>query len=280
MSENSTAKHKLTITYTIIFIVLAILVALWIVMSKPAPETTQPIPIPTTPLEFSPTPLITLLPTPTQTPTFPPPSPESTPNLPRLNESDTHVKQSLAESNSSQILRLVTNEEIIRKVVRAVYQLSLGNVVKQFRPVQSPQGKFLASNLGKPKKEEQQKYTVQNKNFSRYLIYIEAIEALGPNLAADLYKLYQPLLEQAFEELGLGDGSFQQTLNKAIDIMLATPDVNDDFVLTKPTVMYKFSDPDLEKLPNAQKLLIRIGNENRTKFLRFLQEFKLKINHE
>ncbi len=276
----SKTQFKLKATYTIIFIVIAALVAYWIYLSRPESTKNQPIAIP---IATAQTIKVPATPMPTTSPSTinseeAAPEPVVTPSLPRLNESDNHVKTSLNLLYNDELLKLIAGEEIIRKVVRAVYQLSLGNVVKQFRPISSPTGKFISASISETKNKNKV-YEVSPKNFDRYNQYINVIENISPEAAEKIYRVYSSLLEEAYQELGLGSGSFRETLIKAIDIAIITPDIPDDFTLIKPTVMYKFSNPDLEKLPSAQKLLIRMGRENRLKLITFLKEFKEQINN-
>ena len=60
---------------------------------------------------------------------------------PALNDSDSEILADLQKlDNSSELLKLLTQEEIARKIVRAVYGLSEGRLVKRFRPMASPEG--------------------------------------------------------------------------------------------------------------------------------------------
>ena len=283
MSENENSKESVyKFIYICLFFVLAIAVGGWIYLNKPEKTTVQTVPV---------KPVATALPTaqPTSTPkaaepqaTPTPdvllPTPIPTPTLPPLNQSDDTVKNALTSvDGSNDLLRLVTNDEIIRKSVRAIYQLSRGNVVKQYRPVQSPQKTFKAEIKTPGDENSQAIYFAGSHNFNHYSSHVALLEKVPTQAAITLYQIYSPLLEQAYGELGLGEGSFRSTLISAIDIMLSTPDVDDDFLLIRPSVMYKFADPQLEALPNAQKLLIRMGRENRNKVIAYLNELKNQL---
>ena len=68
--------------------------------------------------------------------------------------------------------------------------------------------------------------------------------------------------------------SFNQRLLQAIDIMLAAPVIEQPIELDGVSVNYQFVDPQLEALPNAQKLLVRMGPENTKKVKAALRKLK------
>jgi hypothetical protein len=47
-----------------------------------------------------------------------------------------------------------------------------------------------------------------------------------------------------------------------LDVILATPEIDDPIPLQHKSVMYTYADPELEKLPSVQKQLLRMGPEN------------------
>ncbi|MFL0810445.1 MAG: DUF3014 domain-containing protein [Agarilytica sp.] len=192
------------------------------------------------------------------------------PQPPALNNSDAPFLNALAQMNhGSELASLFKNtnfqnEEIIRKIVRAVYGLSQGRVVRQYRPMISPKGEFLAKKIGQQiPNTGQELYRIDRENYARYENYISLLSAINGEAMVSLYRFYLPVFEQAYQELGLGEGSFHQSLLKAIDMLLTSPNGQDAHLLIQPSVFYKFSDGATEKLLPAQKLMIRMGQENR-----------------
>lgn len=208
----------------------------------------------------SPTPLSETQPSDASAPTEATPQP--TPLA--LDGSDAYLKKNLAEiENGNDLLALLTEEEILRKVVRAVYGLSEGRVVREFRPVKSPSGSFLVQKTGELAADtEQVTYTIANENYARYTPYISLFSAMNNAALIQLYRFYLPTMETAYNELGVKNGNFHQTLLKAIDVLLATPTTEDALLLVQPSVMYKFQDDKFEKMPAAHKLMLRMGREN------------------
>ena len=83
-----------------------------------------------------------------------------------------------------------------------------------------------------------------------------------------------PLLDKAFTELGYPNITFNQRLQQAIKVLLATPIIEEPIELYSISVNYKFVDPKLEALPDAQKLLIRMGPDNTRKLKKVLRRLQ------
>lgn len=181
-----------------------------------------------------------------------------------LDGSDAYLKNNLKEiENGNELLALLTEEEVLRKVVRAVYGLSEGRVVREFRPIKSPSGVLLTNKSGNRTADTQQEiYTISNENYARYTPYISLFSTMNNNLLIQLYRFYLPAMESAYSELGVNNGNFHQTMIKAIDVLLNAPTTENALFLVQPSVMYKFEDPQFEKMPAAHKLMLRMGREN------------------
>ena len=78
-----------------------------------------------------------------------------------------------------------------------------------------------------------------------------------------LYVRHYPLFQQSYRELGYPNGHFNDRLVEAIDLMLATPESPAALKVVQPKIFYEFADRDLEQLPAGQKLMLRIGRDER-----------------
>ena len=56
--------------------------------------------------------------------------------------------------------------------------------------------------------------------------------------------------------------------------MLNAPIIREPIALVAPSAMYKFADPELEALPDAQKLIMRMGPDNILKLKTKLQQIQ------
>ena len=152
---------------------------------------------------------------------------------------------------------------MVRKLVRAIYGLSEGRIVREYRPIKSPPGTTVANKIGQQNEEQQELYRISRNNSARYTPYVSLFSLLNNEATLALYEFYRPLFEQAYEELGTGEGDFHSTLIKGIDVLLNAPEVDSAMLLVQPSVFYQFQDPTLEALPSAHKLMLRMGVENR-----------------
>ncbi|MEJ2700374.1 MAG: DUF3014 domain-containing protein, partial [Desulfuromonadales bacterium] len=62
-----------------------------------------------------------------------------------------------------------------------------------------------------------------------------------------------------------------------IDHLLAAPEVQGPIRVVRPSVRYKFADPDLEALSAGQKILIRMGPDNAAKVKAKLREIRQEL---
>jgi len=207
------------------------------------------------------------------------------PPLPKLDDSDAALKSDLTALNVLGTLAVkLTPDEIIRKSVRAAYNLSKGNVVQQYRPIEGPAKQFHAAATGETtliaSSDEigelmaTPTYQLSAANFERYTPYVELVNQLEVDSVVRLYRSYYPLLQQAYQELGEGPSEFDQVVMEALDNFLATPEPKQEPILVRTSVLYKYLDPSLERLPNSQKLMLRLGAENRASIKLKLQELK------
>lgn len=176
-----------------------------------------------------------------------------------LDSSDGEVEQYLTDNDAASLNQWLVPEHKIRKLVRAINALDDGKLVSQYRPTEAPKTPFKAEATG----DEQ--WQLSKSNFARYSPYISALEQVGTDNLVALYQHYSPLLEQAYEELGVDKGSFDNVSRGALQQIINAPEINQPIILTRPSVVYHYQDKQLEQLPELQKLLIRMGPENRAR---------------
>lgn len=209
------------------------------------------------------------------------PNPEP---LPDLNQSDLAVVAALQGLGVDGLLQLVISEEILRKFVRAVDLVEEGKLVTEYRPIVSPQGALLVDSflvsvaggeLGEAQEVEQ--FRMSEKNYQRYDNYVRVLSLLDSEAVVRMYKHFYPLLNEAYKEMGSSKGNFHSVLIRAIDRLLASPDATADMILVRPKVYYEFADPALEKLPAAQKLMLRMGPANQQRAKASLRSLRAKL---
>lgn len=237
----------------------------------PAAETVEPAPPPEPryPIE-EPEPETAPDPTASQAET---PAQPAGPTLPPLEESDEPFTESVDEllpEDDGPALDL--RDRLIRKIVATVDGLEREALPERVRPLEPVPGSFRVSG-----KVDGDLYILSPANYERYDALVNAAAEIDLSRAADVYRRYYPLFQQAWAELGYPDSYFNDRLVVVIDQLLATPDVADPVRLVRPHVLYKFENPVLEGLSPGQKLLIRMGPENRATVKTLLRQFRAEI---
>ncbi len=229
-------------------------------ITEPA-QPVMPVAVPATP---EPEPQTTITPA-EQAPAQPEPEPSPEP-LPPLNASDPAV---LSDFSTFDLSTLLAQEYLIRKTVRAVVAAANGEWVNQHRPISPPKTPFQVI--------KGQRITMGESNFSRYTPYINAIEAINPSTWAAQYQKYAPLLQEAYEELGVKGGSFEQSLSKALTLIETAP-LYQGQPLSQPSVMFVYKDKALESLPEIQKTVMRLGPENQQRIQALCSKIKAQLD--
>ncbi len=201
------------------------------------------------------------------------------PVLPPLNRSDEQFKAALAElDGTARLIALLANDQLIRKGVRAVHALSEGYAVKEYRPIASPPGLFVAEPLAKRGPNDEMLFKIRDAGFARYVEHIAALDAVSPEALAQVYRTYYPLLQQAYQELGLPEPDFREVMLKALDQALLPVVLSDEqSVLSRPSVMYVFRDKGVEAMSGLQKLKWRLGPDNAAKVESWVRDFRAAL---
>ncbi|NRB23623.1 DUF3014 domain-containing protein [Shewanella sp.] len=188
--------------------------------------------------------------------------------LPSLSNSDGYVHQKTVEiADGMKIEPMLVEKDLVRHFVVFIDNIAQGELARKVSPLKAPDRSFTVSDITN-------KTYLNPDSYHRYDLYANFVANLDEQQLAATYKELTPLLEEAFEELGYGDMSFNQRLLQAIDIMLAAPVIEQPIELDGISVNYQFVDPQLEALPNAQKLMVRMGPENTKKVKAALRKLK------
>jgi len=180
------------------------------------------------------------------------------PNAPQppLDASDAPIEVALrALIAGGAVTAILAPPDLVRSVVATVDNLprrSLFSAKMPVRPAPGPfQTTFAATGLA-----------IADANASRYAPYVRLLDGLDAAKLVALYRRHYPLFAQAYRDLGYPNGHFNDRLVEAIEIALNTPQVDPPLRVVQPKVHYEYVDRDLETLPAAQKLMLRMGPEN------------------
>lgn len=198
------------------------------------------------------------------------PTPEVEPaiKLPPLDESDTMALQSAQQLSSlATYSPLLIKTDIIRNFVVFTDNFARGDLLANFSPLIKPADKFSVL-------KRDNKIYLNEESYNRYAPYVEIINSIDIEFMISQYTKLKPLFDQAYQEIGYPEGAFGSTLIEAIDTALDAPVIREPIALVAPSAMYKFADPELETLADAQKLMIRMGPDNMLKLQEKLQEIQ------
>lgn len=188
--------------------------------------------------------------------------------LPTLNDSDTFVLEGLrAMQNGVALVRLLANEQLVRKFVVFVENVSRGGFPQTELPYRAIGQEMPVSNI------DDDLYVMDAGAHARFDQVINTFVALDTDQAMSLYRTLSPLFQQAYAEIGFRDVNFDDTLRSALTRVISANVVEGPFQLVKPSVMYLYADSRIESLQAVNKQLIRLGPQNSEKLKDKLRQF-------
>ncbi len=179
-----------------------------------------------------------------------------TPALPALSQSDSLVRR-LAHGISSypRVASWLANKDLIRRFVVAVADVANGQSPKPRLGFMAPRGAFRVDRTDSLTR-------VDPSSYRRYNVLTDAFVSLNTQGVAQLYHHIQPLCDEAYRELGLPNGSFEDALNRAFGRLLAVHVTDTVPEVVPKGALYAYADPRLESLSPAAKNLLRMGPSN------------------
>lgn len=195
------------------------------------------------------------------------PAPEPEIDLPPLEESDPLVRDLVAGlSANPQLAAMLVTDDLVRRFVVTVDNVAEGVDPARHWPALRPQEGFAAE-------EVDGRLVVSPESYDRYDLMTDVFTSLDTEGSVELYRQLEPLLDEAYRELGYPDADFDDTLERAIRRLLRTPVPPEDSPLVENVRSYAYRDPTLENLTDAQKVLLRMGPENQRRIQAKLEEF-------
>ena len=189
-------------------------------------------------------------------PVAPPALPPRTLPLPPLDDSDVDVLGGLTELFGQQaVTQYLVPERLVRHIVVTIDNVPRQQLALNQRPIKPTSGELVTAG-------PEDALVLAPENYARYEPLVAVVRVTDAKTLVALYRGLQPLFQQAYEELGHPNASFDDRLVEVIEHLLATPNVPGEIRLVRPSVLYKYADERLEKLSAGQKLLIRMGPAN------------------
>lgn len=184
--------------------------------------------------------------------------------LPDAEQSDTLYRQALAKLFGEKSLKsLFHSDRMIRRFVATIDNLPRHQPLATMMPVKPVAGAFLLDH-------HDGELSIAPANDQRYVSYLRIMVAVDPQRLVDMYVSFYPVFQKAYRELGYPDGFFNDRLIEAIDNLLVTPDVAPPIALEQSKVLYTYADKSLEERSAGQRIMLRMGAENRAKAIQAL----------
>jgi len=235
--------------------------------NQPEPEPHVPVQVPPTPAAPPPPPLPPAPDIPEAPPATEAPAAASF-VLPSLEQSDPVLRAELADLSAADDFGLwVQTDNLVPKTVAVIDGLSQGVVLRKILPINPPSEKFSAL-------IEDHRLWLDEASFHRYDNLTRILTSLDSQSLVDIFHLFRPLLEQSYAELGYKADDMDNSLVRAIDMVLATPEIEGPVELVQESVLYQYADPRLETLPPVQKQLLRMGPENAALIKQYLANLR------
>lgn len=254
-----------------LLVVIALAIAIIWYLSQDTQKKPEPIEQPVTISEPEPDPEPEMVSEPAETVELGEPAPEPEASdaepeepareLPPLQQSTDEIVQRLQQQE--QVVEPLQSEQLIRDAVVFVDNLRNGVVVKEAAVVQGPKAQFRVL-------EQDGKIYIDPRSYDRYNTVVDWFVSLDTEVLVTMLDDYQPLVQEALAEIGYPDTAPETVLLEAIDMLMQTPSVGTVIELTDESVMYRYADPALEALPDAQKQMLRLGPDN-------MRRVKLKL---
>jgi len=264
MSEQSDSKRWL-VGPAVVLLVAAIGFGYYMLQREADIE--EPVPVVTTPVE----------------PDVPPPAPSAPPRaavarpespapvLPALDASDPDFRGGLVELfGAPAVEQFLAPEKLIRNIVVTIDNVPRAKISLEQRPIQPTPGEFVTAGT-------EDEPLLAPENYLRYEAFIAQAERIDARTLVALYRSLEPLFQQAYEELGYPEASFEARLIEVIDHLGEAPMPSAPIRLARPGLLFVHADEQVESLSAGHKLLIRMGPDNAAVIKRKSREIRAEL---
>ena len=171
-------------------------------------------------------------------------------------DGDSMLRRELAATGTDAIMsKLMNNEHPINVSAAFIDGMGRGVMLRKLLPGDPPKQAFSVVKEGEG-------IYISDSSYQRYDSYTDTLTAIDSTQLVNAFYALRPMYEQAFQYLGLDPQDFDNTIIRALDQVLATPEIREPIALQPKSVVYLFADPTLENLPAVQKQLLRMGPDN------------------
>jgi len=192
------------------------------------------------------------------------------PPLPSLEESDAFVREQLEPFSLPS--EWVAQENLLRRLTVLVDNASRGDLPHRQLRFLRPEARFEVV-------ERDGALYAALDNGDRFDPHLDLLERIDPEAGARLLLRVEPLLEQAFEELGRSVDpieSMREVIGRILEMRVPPQDPE----LVQRKVLYEYADPELESLPPLEKQMMRLGARNLGRLQAYLVRLRTALDLE
>ena len=176
--------------------------------------------------------------------------------VPPLDETDSLVRQLVgALSSRPELAAWLATDGLIRNIVTVVDNVADGRSPVRHLKVLAPKGPFATA--GPPTRP-----TIHAATYQRFDGVADTVGSLDPRAVARISATLNPRLQQAYQELGQREGTFDAAVERAIVRLLSAPVIDGDIGVEAHVLSFRYADERLEALSPVEKQLIRMGPRN------------------
>lgn len=175
--------------------------------------------------------------------------------LPSIDNSDQFFREELLKLTPG-LAPWLNTDQLIRKYLVIVNDFSQGSRLEKHMRFIKPEIPFSVE-------QGRDGLFIAASSYQRYDRLAAAINLLDVPAALAVYKKIRPLLMQVFNEFSYPESySLEDIFTKAAAEIISAPTIDQRIAVVRPSVNYKFADPQLEALNPVHKQMIRMGPEN------------------
>jgi len=205
-------------------------------------------------------------------PMTPPALPSAPPlELPELSASDAFIREVVSRlSSHPQLAAWLVPNDLVYRFVGAVVDLAGNSTPAEHVRHLTPNESFSTEQSGG-------RTVIAQASFRRFDLLAATAASLDTRGTAELYVQLLPLMEEAYAELGIPNFTFTETVQLALNNVLAAEVPAGPFEVVGQDGVYVFTDPAIEDLRGLEKQLIRMGPQNAGLLQQSLRELAVAL---
>jgi hypothetical protein len=189
-----------------------------------------------------------------------------------LATSDIVVRELVSEiSANPKLAAWLVNDDLVRRFVASADNIASGISPQAHLDFLRPREGFEVD------QRRNGVLVIENGSYARYDFVAQVVSSLDTEGMVTLYRELEPLIDEAYAEIGPANAKFDDRLDRAFDLLLAVPVLEGPAQVEQLVVTYAWADDKLEALSGAQRHFLRMGPENVSLIQGKLREFRAAL---